>query len=280
MDEIEKLIKMLDSPKASARYDACESLRVARLLDDAAIAALQRASHDSDPEVRDAAQRALSVHQTEPPQPETKTRPTAGAMKPDNRHTLAIVGLVTALLSLVAWLLPICGAPVAIAAVMLGFLSRHSSRRGMAIASVVIGAIGLVLAIGNAALGVYVYLGSPSKAVKEQLVAAETDSFAESHPDAVIVQVTVEFRKTGSVLPQDRSNGVTLIRCYMTHITFSTAQGSCESVMRHGLLALVDGQWSYDMYDQIGLDAWGEHNCGDFPLYRRPVPCFTPSPVP
>jgi predicted RNA-binding Zn-ribbon protein involved in translation (DUF1610 family) len=64
MDDIEKLIKMLESPKASARYHACESLRVAPSLNDAALAALERVSNDPDPEVRDAAQRALNLHQT------------------------------------------------------------------------------------------------------------------------------------------------------------------------------------------------------------------------
>jgi len=66
MDEVEKLIKALESPKASARYDACESLRVAPSLNDAAVAALERASNDSDPEVRDAAHRALNLHKTAP----------------------------------------------------------------------------------------------------------------------------------------------------------------------------------------------------------------------
>jgi ABC-type multidrug transport system fused ATPase/permease subunit len=64
MDRIERFIKMLDSPKASARCDACESLRVAPSLNDAAFAALERASKDPDPEVRDAAQRALDLHRT------------------------------------------------------------------------------------------------------------------------------------------------------------------------------------------------------------------------
>jgi hypothetical protein len=63
MDEIERLSKALESPKASVRYDACESLRVTPTLNDAAIAALERVSNDSDPDVRDAAQRALSLHQ-------------------------------------------------------------------------------------------------------------------------------------------------------------------------------------------------------------------------
>jgi hypothetical protein len=215
---------------------------------------------------------------TEPP---TQSVRTEGATTPDNR-VLAIIGLVTGVLSLVAWLLPICGAPLAIAALVLGFLGRRSSRRGLAIAGMVIGAIGLVLALGNAALGVYLGTRSVavSEAVKEQLVAAEKASFAQSQPDAAIVQVTVEFRGNGSVLPQDRSNGVTAVKCYITHITYSTAEGSCESVVRHGLLALVDGQWNYDMYDQVGLDAWGGHDCGDLPLYLAPIQCFTPSPTP
>jgi hypothetical protein len=38
------------------------------------MAGLEKALGDSDPEVRDAAERALSVHQAEPPQSETKTR--------------------------------------------------------------------------------------------------------------------------------------------------------------------------------------------------------------
>lgn len=277
MNEIEKSIKMLESPKASARYDACESLRVAPSLNEAAVAALERASNDSDPEVRDAAKRALNVHQTEL-LPESRTSPSAVLMKPDKRNSLAMAGLVTGLLSLIAWLLPVCGAPLAISAVVLGFLSRHSSRRRMAIASVVIGTIGLVLALGNAALGMY--LGRPSEALEQQLIAAETANFAQSHPDAVIVQVTTEFRRVGSVLPQERANGVTQVRCYTTHITFSTALGSCESAVRNLVLALVDGQWHHDMYDQAGRDAWVEHNCGDIPLYLAPVSCSTPSPVP
>jgi hypothetical protein len=277
MDQSKELIKMLDSPKASVRYDACEALRVTPSVNDAAIAALERTSSDSDPDVREAAQRALNVHHTELP-PESRVSPSAVVMKPDKRNSLAMTGLVTSLLSLIAWLLPVCGAPLAISAVVLGFLSRHSSRRRMALASVVLGTIGLVLALGNAALGMY--LGRPSEALEQQLIAVETASFAQSHPEAVIVQVTTEFRRAGSVLPQDRANGVTRVRCYTTHITFSTALGSCESAVRNRVLALVDGQWHHDIHDQAGGNAWTKHNCGDIPLYLAPVPCSTPSPVP
>jgi len=74
VDRIEKAIKMLDSPKASARYDACEWLRVAPSLSDAAISALEKALTDADPEVRVAAHRALNVHRAAPPQPEITIR--------------------------------------------------------------------------------------------------------------------------------------------------------------------------------------------------------------
>jgi hypothetical protein len=130
MDAIEEIVRTLESPKASARYDARDSLRVARSPDDATIAALERASSDSD--VRDAARRTLNVHHTELRQPETERSSTAVVTKSDNRNTLAIIGLVTGLLSLIAWLLPICGAPVAIAAVVPCSLSRQSCLHRMA----------------------------------------------------------------------------------------------------------------------------------------------------
>jgi hypothetical protein len=191
---------------------------------------------------------------------------------------LAIAGLVTGLLSLGAWLVPSLGGYVSMAAIVLGFLSRRSLRRGMAIAAIALGAAGLVLAMGSMALGVR--QSTPSAAVKGQLATLERASFAESHPGAEVVQVTVEFLETGSPLPQDRSAGVTQVQCYASHITFIAADGSCEAEVRHGLLALLDGQWNYDMYDQIGLDEWGGHNCGDLPLYMAPVVCPTQSSAP
>ena len=64
MDRLERFIKMLENPKASVRYDGCESLRVAPSLSDAALAVVERASNDPDPDVRDAAQIALDLHRT------------------------------------------------------------------------------------------------------------------------------------------------------------------------------------------------------------------------
>lgn len=207
-------------------------------------------------------------------------------MKTGNRPILAIIGLVTGLLGLVAWLFPICGVPLAIAAVVTGFLSRHSSRRGMAIAGMTTGAIALVLALGMAGLDRYMNstgqsLGAPpSEDVKEQVIAAEKASYAQSHPDLVVTDVELEFRENGRLLPADRSNGVTMLRCYAAWISYTTADGSCQGGdLHYGLLALVGGRWNYDMYDQIGFDTWAEHDCGDFPL-RVGGRCPTPSPTP
>jgi hypothetical protein len=62
MSDVQELIEKLQSPKASQRYDACEELRVASSIPAEALAALRVASQDSDPEVADAASRALAAH--------------------------------------------------------------------------------------------------------------------------------------------------------------------------------------------------------------------------
>ncbi|HSR47545.1 MAG TPA: DUF4190 domain-containing protein [Anaerolineales bacterium] len=72
-----------------------------------------------------------------------------------DRSGLAIASLVVGVVSLCAWLLPICGVPFSVVAVILGALGLNSSRRGMAIAGIVLGAIGIILSLANAALGAY-----------------------------------------------------------------------------------------------------------------------------
>lgn len=68
----------------------------------------------------------------------------------------AVASLVLGILSLVAWLLPIAGIPVAGIGLLLGILGvTRGSRRGMAVAGIVLSAIGLLLAVINAAIGAY-----------------------------------------------------------------------------------------------------------------------------
>lgn len=57
-----RALDMLKSPKASKRYEACEELRVAASLSLEAINALKNATADPDPEVAEAAAKALALH--------------------------------------------------------------------------------------------------------------------------------------------------------------------------------------------------------------------------
>jgi hypothetical protein len=62
MQEIDRLLQLIESPNPSKRYDACEELRVADAIPTEAIVALQRATGDPDHDVADAAWRALALH--------------------------------------------------------------------------------------------------------------------------------------------------------------------------------------------------------------------------
>ena len=67
----------------------------------------------------------------------------------------ATASLVLGIVSLIAWLLPIVGLPVAITGLVLGILSASGVKRGMAITGIVLSSIGLVLGVINFAVGAY-----------------------------------------------------------------------------------------------------------------------------
>jgi hypothetical protein len=63
MHSYRELVDLLRSPNRNKRYEACEELRVSLSIPPYAIEALLAATRDSDPEVADAASRALRLHQ-------------------------------------------------------------------------------------------------------------------------------------------------------------------------------------------------------------------------
>lgn len=72
-----------------------------------------------------------------------------------NERTFAIISLVLGILNLCAWLFPICGFPLAIAGVVLGYLGMRSpEQKNLAIAGLALSGFGLVLACVNAIAGV------------------------------------------------------------------------------------------------------------------------------
>ncbi|MFZ0544319.1 MAG: hypothetical protein WAM60_02705 [Candidatus Promineifilaceae bacterium] len=72
-----------------------------------------------------------------------------------NDEYFAIGSLIIGIISLCAWLFPICGLPLAIAGAVLGFLGRDSSKRTMALIGLALSVVAIVLSIINAALGAY-----------------------------------------------------------------------------------------------------------------------------
>ena len=60
MDQTQKFLEMLQSPKSSKRYMGCEELRVAEKSSEEAVNALEQLIHDPDPGVAYAAVRALN----------------------------------------------------------------------------------------------------------------------------------------------------------------------------------------------------------------------------
>ena len=66
---------------------------------------------------------------------------------------LAIASMVIGIVNLITCCLPILGFPVSITGLVLGILSRNSEKKKMAVAGIIMCAIGLVLTIVNAILG-------------------------------------------------------------------------------------------------------------------------------
>ena len=72
---------------------------------------------------------------------------------------MAIASLVLGIINLCAWFFPICGIPLSIVGVVLGFLGmKDPSQKTLAIAGMVLSGLGLLAACINAAAGAYMAL--------------------------------------------------------------------------------------------------------------------------
>jgi hypothetical protein len=65
-----------------------------------------------------------------------------------------VASLVLGLVNLLGWCLPLVGYPIGIAAVVTGSMSLKSSKRGMAIAGLVLGIVTLLITLANSIAGV------------------------------------------------------------------------------------------------------------------------------
>jgi hypothetical protein len=73
-------------------------------------------------------------------------------MRPD---WYAITSLILGILSLGAWFLPCCGAPVTVTGLVFGILGLKSRQRTLAIVGIVLTSIGLLATLVNAGIGIY-----------------------------------------------------------------------------------------------------------------------------
>ncbi|MBI5965158.1 MAG: hypothetical protein HY863_16895 [Chloroflexi bacterium] len=84
-----------------------------------------------------------------------------------NLVILAVVSLVLGVFNLCNFLTPpICGLPMSILGIIFGYSSMNSSKRGLAIAGMILCIIGLLIGCGNAAYGAY--LGSTGQLFFQQ----------------------------------------------------------------------------------------------------------------
>lgn len=78
-------------------------------------------------------------------------------LKPANKNEeyMAIAALVLGIINLCAWFVPLCGFPLTVIGIALGYMGRNSAQRTLAIIGIVLCSIALLLTIGNALLGAY-----------------------------------------------------------------------------------------------------------------------------
>ncbi len=89
-------------------------------------------------------------------QPEFSAPPSTPAPASGNERMMAIASLVLGVINLCAWFIPICGIPLSIIGIVLGFLGmKDPNQKNMAIGGIALCVIGLLLACVNAAIGIY-----------------------------------------------------------------------------------------------------------------------------
>ncbi len=72
-----------------------------------------------------------------------------------SKNGKATTGLVLGIIGLLAWILPLIGAPITIIGLIFGIKGLKSLKRGVAITAIVLSCIGLFATIVNASIGAY-----------------------------------------------------------------------------------------------------------------------------
>ena len=77
--------------------------------------------------------------------------------KTDKKSTIAMVGFILGLASIIAWFIPLIGFPVTICGIVFSALGLNSNNRPKAVAGLTLSIIFLVVTFINSAMGVIMY---------------------------------------------------------------------------------------------------------------------------
>lgn len=138
-----------------------------------------------------------------------------------SKNKKAEVGLVLGIISLLAWLLPLVGLPVAIIGLVYGIKGLKSLKHRVAIIAIVLSSVGLVATIANASIGAYQGATGQHPLVNELLGTDSRSSENEPQSDQTINEVdaekaelirqTVQQAKAEYVLPYKLDQVTTIV---------------------------------------------------------------------
>ncbi len=80
-------------------------------------------------------------------------------MSRNDTSGFAIAAFIVGIINFCAWLLPLCGLPLALIGIIFAAISWNSTQRNLAIAGFVLSCLGLIAGIINAGLGIVLALG-------------------------------------------------------------------------------------------------------------------------
>lgn len=93
--------------------------------------------------------------ESQPYNPSPAPAPSSGG----NERMYAIASLVLGIINLCAWFIPLCGAPLSIVGLVLGYLGmKDPSQKTLAIVGMVLSGLGLFATCINGAVGAYMGL--------------------------------------------------------------------------------------------------------------------------
>lgn len=154
-------------------------------------------------------------------------------------NSKAIIALILGIFGLIAWFIPLFGAPITITGLILGIIGLKSSKRGLAIAAIVLCSIGLLLTIINASIGAYMGVTGQHTLLNtlfdktgqsQQTNTTSIESFDESSSKSQIINQMVQEAKSQITLPNQVDE--------VTKLVDITAES--EAIRYHYVLSGID----------------------------------------